>query len=117
MNIQIIQHETFEAPGAYLKWAIQKKHQVTISKVYEFDVLPAAVDDIDLLIVMGGPQSPDTTTEECPHFNAAAEMALIKKCITAGKAVVGVCLGAQLIGEALGAKHSASQKKKLVCFP
>jgi anthranilate/para-aminobenzoate synthase component II len=54
---------------------------------------------------MGGPQSPSTTREECPHFDAAAECALIARCVAAGKALVGVCLGAQLLGTALGARH------------
>jgi len=59
------------------------------------------LDDIELLIVTGGAQSPATTTAECPHFNAAAEKAFIAQCVNAGKAVVGVYLGAQLIGKAL----------------
>jgi GMP synthase (glutamine-hydrolysing) len=67
--------------------------------------------------VLGGPQSPSTSTDECPHFDAAAECALISKCIAAGKAVVGVCLGAQLTGEALGAKHERSPEAEIGNFP
>ncbi len=117
MNVHFIQHEIFEAPGAYLEWAKQKNHTNTFSKVYENQPLPQKADNIDLLIVMGGPQSPNTTQEECPHFNAKAEMALIQKCIQAGKAVVGVCLGAQLIGQALGAKFERSPEKEIGVFP
>ncbi len=117
MNVHFIQHEIFEAPGAYLEWAKQKNHTNTFSKVYENQPLPQKADNIDLLIVMGGPQSPNTTQEECPHFNAKAEMALIQKCIQAGKAVVGVCLGAQLIGQALGAQFERSPEKEIGVFP
>lgn len=111
MKVHFIQHETFEAPSAYLDWAEQRNYTITFSKVYENQPLPETAENIDLLIVMGGPQSPDTTQEECPHFNAKAEIVLIQKCFRAGKAVVGVYLGAQLIGEAFGAKFEHSPEK------
>ena len=117
MRVHFVQHEVFEAPGAYLEWAIQRGYNVTFSKVYENQPLPETVEDIDLLIVMGGPQSPSTTKQECPHFDAQAEMDLISKAIDAGKAVVGVCLGAQLIGEALGGICEHSPEKEIGLFP
>ncbi|MBW1654024.1 type 1 glutamine amidotransferase [Flavobacterium quisquiliarum] len=116
MNIHIIQHETYEAPGAYLNWATERNYNVSFSKVYENDKLPDNIDFIDLLIVMGGPQSPNTTIQECPHFDALSEISLIQKCITAKKAVVGVCLGSQLIGEAFGAKFNHSPEKEIGVF-
>jgi len=66
---------------------------------------------------MGGPQSPATTRAECPHCDSEAEQALIRQCIDAGCAVVGVCLGSQLIGEALGAPHGHSQESETGAFP
>jgi GMP synthase (glutamine-hydrolysing) len=65
---------------------------------------------------MGGPQSPDTTIEQCPHFNAKEEIELIKRAIDHGKAVLGVCLGAQLIGEALGANFDHSPHREIGIF-
>ncbi|HRO46109.1 type 1 glutamine amidotransferase [Agriterribacter sp.] len=116
MNIHFIQHEVFEAPGAYLKWAEQKGYQITFSKVYEFQPLPDAAAHIDLLIILGGPQSPDTSVLQCPHFNAEAEMNLIRKCIQAKKAIVGVCLGSQLIGQSLNAPYAHSPEKEIGNF-
>ena len=113
MNVHFIQHETFEAPGAYLDWAIEREHHITFTKVYKYEPLPATVANIDLLIVMGGPQSPKTTIEECPYFDAKAEIRLIKECIENQKYVIGVCLGAQLIGEALGADVEQSPEKEI----
>lgn len=117
MNIHFIQHEVFEAPGAYLEWAEKRNHNITFSKVYENQPLPETVEKMDMLIIMGGPQSPDTNKEECPHFDAKAEIALIRKAVNAGKAVVGVCLGSQLIGEALGAKFEHSPEKEIGVLP
>lgn len=59
MKVHFVLHETFEVPGAYLKWAQERGYQVTTTKVYENEALPETVDEIDFLIVMGGPQSPD----------------------------------------------------------
>jgi hypothetical protein len=57
------------------------------SRVYAGDRLPAAVNDIDLLILLGGAQSPATPRSECPHFDAEAEQALVSRAISANRAV------------------------------
>ena len=59
----------------------------------------------------------DKNSTECAHFDAEAEKKLIIRSISAGKAVIGVCLGAQLIGEALGAKFQHSPEKEIGYFP
>lgn len=117
MHVHFVQHETFEAPGAYLDWAIQRNHTISSTEVYEKQPLPESIDNIDILIVMGGPQSPLTSKQECPHFDAQAEMDLIFKVTKAGKGVVGVCLGAQLIGDALGGKFEHSPEKEIGVLP
>ncbi|WP_200982794.1 type 1 glutamine amidotransferase [Klebsiella quasipneumoniae] len=117
MRVHFIIHESFEAPGAYATWAINQGHDVTYSRVYAGDRLPADAEGIDFLIVMGGPQDPDTTLEACPHFNAKAEQTLIASAVKTGKAVIGICLGSQLIGEALGAPFSHSPEKEIGKFP
>ena len=78
MNIHFIQHETFETAGAYLNWAKKRKYNISFSKVFEGDKLPDTAENIDMLIVLGGPQSPATSMEEYPYFDAKAEMSLIK---------------------------------------
>lgn len=117
MNVHFVVHEAFEAPGAYEAWAQDRGYQTTYSRVYAGDPLPQSAAAHDFLIVMGGPQDPATTTAECPHFDAAAEQALIAKFVAAGKPVVGICLGSQLIGEALGAKFEHSPEKEIGKFP
>ena len=108
MHVHFIVHEDFEAPGAYETWARNHGHDVTYSRVYAGDKLPLNAEGIDFLIVMGGPQDPDTTQEECPHFDSDSEQTLIASAVNAGKAVIGVCLGLQLIGESLGAWFAQS---------
>ncbi len=117
MHIHFIQHESFEAPGAILAWAKQKKHTTSFSKVYKNQPLPKSVKPIDCLIIMGGPQTPWTKKLDCPYFDVEAEKKVIHQCIQSQKPVIGFCLGAQLIGEAMGAKAEHSPNKEIGIFP
>lgn len=117
MHIHFIIHEHFEAPGAYEIWGKSRGCSLSYTRVYQGDPLPEELGGTDLLIIMGGPQSPATTREECPWFDAQAEKALISRAIEAGKTVIGVCLGSQLIGEALGAAFCHSPEKEIGKFP
>lgn len=116
MRVHFIVHESFEAPGAYETWARTRGHEVTFSRVYAGEKLPEEVKGINLLVIMGGPQDPAVTVEECAHFDAKGEQAVIASAINAGKAVIGVCLGAQLVGEALGAPFAHSPEKEIGKF-
>lgn len=117
MHIHFIIHEHFEAPGAYEVWGKSRGCRLSYSRVYQGDPLPEDLQSTDLLIIMGGPQSPATTLEECPWFDAQAEKTIISRAIEAGKTVIGVCLGSQLIGEALGAAFCRSPEKEIGKFP
>ena len=117
MRVQFIVHEAFEAPGVYEGWGMSRGHELAYARLYAGDSLPQRVDDIDMLVVMGGPQSPATTVQECWYFDAAAEEALVARCVAAGKAVVGICLGSQLVGQALGAPFEPSPEKEIGKFP
>lgn len=117
MNIHFILHETFEVPGAYLKWAQERGHNVTSTKVYEEEKLPETVDGIDFLIVMGGSQSPDENRQAFPYYDPKAEIALIQKAIDADIYIVGVCLGAQLLSVAYGGKYEHSPEREIGVFP
>jgi GMP synthase (glutamine-hydrolysing) len=116
MKIHIIMHESFEAPAAIEKWAQDRGYEITYTRLHDGDAFPEEID-FDFLVVMGGPQSPATSVEECSYFDAAKEIAFIKKAIEQDKILLGVCLGAQLIGEALGANFEHSPNREIGVFP
>ena len=117
MKVHFVLHETFEVPGAYLKWALARGHHITSTKVYEKEPLPETIDGIDFLIVMGGPQSPDEDRENFPYYDPKAEFAFMKEAIAADIYIVGVCLGAQLLSVAYGAKYEHSPEREIGVYP
>ena len=104
MKIRIIQHERWLDGGAYIIWANKNKHELLWTKVFNYEEVPSEVD-ADMLLVLGGPQSPDTSKEVYPYYDNRKEKELIRKYFSQGKIVIGSCLGAQLLGSALGSKH------------
>lgn len=113
MKIQYILHAHFERPGIIETWA--KRHQFSKNYCCPFsgEPLPSSVD-YDLLVVMGGPQSP-LSIEKTPYLKD--EIETIKQAINQKVPVLGFCLGAQLIGEALGAQTESSPNKEVGFFP
>lgn len=117
MRVHFVIHESFESAGAYQPWAATRGHTVSGTHVYSGEAVPESADGFDMLVVFGGPQSPRTTLAECPYFDSKAEQRLIRQAIEAGCIVVGICLGSQLIGEALGAEVQQSPNKEIGHYP
>lgn len=110
MQIQVLQHVPFEGHGAIANWAASRNHTVTITKVYD-EPLPAT-DAFDMLVVMGGPMG---VHDDLAWL--AGEKKLLRAAIQAGKTVLGVCLGAQLIADVLGTRVYRGPEKEIGWFP
>lgn len=108
-------HESFESPAAIETWARTRNHELAFTRLYSGDAFPSECD-FDFLVIMGGPQSPATTKEECSHFDAKKEIEFIQKAAEASKLLLGVCLGAQFIGEAFGARFDHSPDREIGVF-
>lgn len=113
MKILLITHASFEKPGSIDDWAYNQGHHVFELQTYNGQKIPD-INDFDLIIVLGGPQSP-MRLDNYPYLQA--EIELIKEAILLNKKILGICLGAQLIGEALGAATSKSPEREVGVFP
>jgi GMP synthase (glutamine-hydrolysing) len=113
VNILCLTHADFETPGTIESWASDNGHDFTISKPYAGELLPDA-GGFDWVIVMGGPQS-GIRLNDYPYL--VQEVELLRAAVTQKKKVLGLCLGAQLIGAALGAKTLRSPQKEVGVYP
>ena len=98
MRAHWLQHADFEDLGCIAPALAARGDTVTHTRLNAGETLPA-VEAFDALIVMGGPMN---IYEYDAHPWLKPEKALIRKAIAQGKHVLGVCLGSQLIADALG---------------
>ncbi|WP_295882901.1 type 1 glutamine amidotransferase [uncultured Thiohalocapsa sp.] len=113
MQIHVLQHVPFEGPAGIADWAQRRGHALAVSQLYAGDALPAP-GEFDRLVVMGGPMS---VGDAHAYPWLADELRFIADAIASGKSVVGVCLGAQLIAAALGARVYRHAHKEIGWVP
>lgn len=113
MRAHYLQHVPFEGPGSIAPWLEAAGYQITATKFYESTRLPLP-EQIDLLIIMGGPMSVNDE-ERFPWLRI--EKQFIREMIKSGRAVLGICLGAQLIASALGESVYPNRRKEIGWFP
>ena len=113
LRIHYLQHVDFEGLGHIETWTKENNHLLTATKFFEQYRLPD-INDFDWLIILGGPMG---INDEKTHSWLKAEKQFIKSAIAANKTVIGICLGAQLLAEALGSKIYAGKKKEIGWFP
>jgi GMP synthase-like glutamine amidotransferase len=112
-RVHWLQHVPFEGLGAIGPWLAERGARVTATRCHAAEDLPA-LDDFDWLIVMGGPMSVHDR-DRYPWL--AAEQRLVADAIAAGRTVLGICLGAQLIAQALGARVFRAPERETGWFP
>ena len=114
MRIHCLQHVKFENPGTILEWATQNNHSIGYTYFFESQFTWPDLDAVDALIIMGG--SMNTDELEKYHW-LIGEQILIREAIKAGKKILGICLGAQLIAAASGCKVYQGTEKEIGFFP
>jgi GMP synthase (glutamine-hydrolysing) len=99
----VLQHVAHEGPGRIIPVFRDFGIPVDVRKLYAGDEVPTDLDGIRCLIVLGGPMGvADVGKAEYPWLTGEVE--LIKRMVAADKATLGICLGAQLLAHAAGAK-------------
>ncbi len=114
-RLHYIQHVPFETPGAILDWARERGFQVTATKVFLDDPFPSP-SKVDFLVFMGGPMS---VHDESQYQWLPEEKAFLREALSLedGPKILGICLGAQLLAEALGADVFSGRYKEIGWFP
>lgn len=105
MRIHYLQHVPFEDAANIGKWAEEKGHILTRTEIFEDEPFPDT-DRIDMLAIMGGLMNV-YQYRDYPWLKN--EKVFIEKAIRQKVKVIGICLGAQLIADVLGARVSQNR--------
>jgi GMP synthase (glutamine-hydrolysing) len=92
---------------------LSRGYQISSTKLYSEENFPG-LEDFDWLIIMGGPMG---VYDEDRFPWLKNEKRFISDVIEAGKVLLGVCLGAQLIASVLGAKVYKNRFREIGWFP
>lgn len=113
MRLHYFQHVAFEDLGNIAPWAEKRGFAVAGTR-FQKGESPPGPDAFDVLVVMGGPMNVYETER---YLWLAAEKAAIGRAIEADKHVLGICLGAQLIADVLGAPVTRNAEPEIGWFP
>ena len=113
MRVHALRHVPFEGLGHIEPWLAAHGHSTAETHLWKTPTLPP-LGHFDWLIAMGGPMS---VNDEAAYPWLAAEKALVRSAIEAGKRVLGICLGAQLVANAMGARVYPNPHKEIGWFP
>jgi len=110
MKFVVLQHIDIEHPGIFREFMKKDAIEIDTIELDEGEKIPN-LDPYDAMIVMGGPM--DTWQEELhpwlvPEKESIYEFACIQK-----KPYLGLCLGAQLLGEVVGGKVNKMNKPEI----
>ena len=109
MNLLIVKHVDIEGPGLIEDCLRQERIPYQVLSLESGLHLPK-LDDLTHIVILGGPMN---VYEEDQYPFLKQEDLFIKEAIQRGKSLLGICLGAQLIAKALGAKVFKAPVKEI----
>ena len=113
LRAQVLQHVPFEGPAALEPRLRRAGFQIETTRFFDRPVLPDPAA-VDFLVALGGPMS---VNDESALPWLAAEKDFIRRYLATGQPFLGVCLGAQLLASALGARVFPNRVKEIGWLP
>lgn len=108
MTIHCLQHVWFEIPGLIEDWCREHDYELKLVRLWNGELVPAH-SEVERLLLLGAPLS---VNDHVRVDFIAAEIEFLRDYLKAGKPVLGICFGAQLMAHALGERvYSASEKE------
>ena len=100
MNILVLQHINIEDPGYIKDLMLADNCNITTIELDEGEQIPDDFLNYDAMFCMGGPM--DTWMEEQYPWLKTEKQKIKEFVVDTEKPFIGFCLGAQLLGEAIG---------------
>jgi GMP synthase-like glutamine amidotransferase len=109
MHALILQHSAEETPGTLLDWLSAGGHKATIHHWYAAHAAPPPAA-YDWLIILGGTMNLD---EYENHAWLKPEKAFVREWLSADKRTLGICLGGQIVAQALGGAVERAPQREI----
>lgn len=106
----ILQHTAEERGGLFENILQEKDWILDVRPLFSGAPLPASLQDYGMVLVLGGPMS---VNDEKDHPFLKEEIPFIRMALKIGHPVLGICLGAQLMAKALGARVYPGPHKEI----
>ncbi len=113
MRFQCLQHVPFEGPGIIADWMSRQGHVLEEVRLYAGEH-PRNPAELDGAVIMGGPMN---VYQESRYPWLQMEKSFLDSMLHSGKYLIGICLGAQLLANVLGAEVYPNSKKEIGWFP
>lgn len=113
MRVLILQHHPDEGPGTLGGFLQERGAELKVLHTHKGEEPPISPEGFDAVVSMGGPMN---VYEEEEHPWLAPENQLLAAAAQAGLPIMGICLGAQLIAKALGARVVGSPQEEIGWF-
>jgi GMP synthase-like glutamine amidotransferase len=111
MRTLVLQHTPEEKPGTLVQWLELRRLPHHVHHVYKDAAIP---EDYELLVILGGPMNVD---EEEKHPWLRAEKEFLRAWLAKSKPILGICLGGQMLAQALGAKVIKNSHREIGFHP
>jgi GMP synthase (glutamine-hydrolysing) len=99
----VLQHVAMEGPERIANLCRERGLAVEVREVFAGAAVPERIAADEILVVMGGGMGVgDRDDPRYPFLNA--ELALLAGAVRDGRAILGICLGAQLLAQAAGGR-------------
>jgi GMP synthase-like glutamine amidotransferase len=113
LKIHYLQHAPHEGAGYISNYAQINGYSLSSTKLFRNELLPE-LNTFDVLVIMGGPMG---VNEESKFAWLKTEKIIIRSAIEAGKKVIGICLGSQMLASVLNARVYPNKEKEIGFFP
>lgn len=114
LRIHVFQHVPFEGLGSMAPWMESRGHRISFGRPYSGKDFVSGADGADWIIAMGGPMGVHDG-DRLPWLRD--EKLALERALKRDAAVLGVCLGAQLLADVLGAKVGRNREREIGWFP